>query len=163
MGAIRKNHTHLEQNPEGIPNIVPIKLLEALSAIPTLKQKRFANGGLREALFELASLASEDDGREGLENAKNGLELISVGIFRELKGLLGFPRIRRPIGGSRSEMRGRRKGNGGGNGPAEFGGVGDGKMRFEEERFGGGSCTDGGGSKRREICGGGDDHFLPCL
>lgn len=155
MSAICKNNTHLQQNPERIPNIVPVKLLEALSAIPTLKQKCFANGSLREALLELASLAGEDDRREGLENAKNGVELVWIRILRELKGLLGFPRFRRPIGGSRNEMGGRRRRNGGGNGPAEIGGIRGEEMGFEEETFGDGSCRSGGRRRRKEI---GNDH-----
>lgn len=159
LGAIRKNNTHLEQNPKRIPNVVRIKLLEALGAVPALKQKRFANGGLGEALLELASLAGEDDRRERAKNAKNGLELIKVRIFGELERFLGFPRFRRPIRGSGSDMGGRRRRrNGRGSGAEESGGGRGDEMWSEREAFGGGSCREGGGSGRREICRAGDDH-----
>lgn len=46
-----QNDTHLEENSEGVTNVIGIELLEALSAVPALKKKRVAHGGLTNTLL----------------------------------------------------------------------------------------------------------------
>jgi hypothetical protein len=97
LGAIGEGDAHLQQDPESVPNVIPIELLEALGAVPALKQKGLAHGGLGQPLLELAGLAGEHDGREGLQGLDDRPELIRVRVVRELAGLLGLPRVRGPV------------------------------------------------------------------
>lgn len=88
---VGEDDTHLQQNPESVSDVIGTELLEALGTVTTLKQKGFTQCGLSQPLLEVAGLAGEHDGREGLEGAEDQPELFRVRVVRELEGLLGRP------------------------------------------------------------------------
>lgn len=96
MGTEHKHNTHLEKNPKGIPNVIGIEFLEALSTIPTLKQKSLAHGGLAELLLEASGLTSEDNRGESLKGFDDGIKLDLIRVFGELESLLGLPAVDSP-------------------------------------------------------------------
>lgn len=72
MSSEHENDAHLENNAEGVTNVVGIELLEALSTITTLKKESLAHRGLGQAVLEAPGLTGEDDGRERLEGVEDG-------------------------------------------------------------------------------------------
>jgi len=92
------NHTHLEDDSEGVADVVGVKLLEALGAVSALEEERIPHGGIGEALLQIASLSGEDDRRERFEALEHLLELLLVRVFRELLGLFGLPAVHGPLG-----------------------------------------------------------------
>ena len=76
----------MQQDPESVPNVIPIELLEALGVVPALKQKGLTHGGLGQPLLELAGLAGEHDGREGLQGLDDRHEFIRVRVVRGRDG-----------------------------------------------------------------------------
>ena len=88
---------HLEEDPEGVTNVVCMELLEALGAVAALEEEGVAHGGVGEAVLKAAGLAGEDDRREGLEGPENGLELLLAWVLGQLEGLLRLPALQGPL------------------------------------------------------------------
>lgn len=143
MTAEGEDDAHLEENPEGVANVVRAEFLEALGAVAALEEEGFADGGLGEAILEAADLSGEDQGRVGRHRIEHRLELRRIGVLRELQSILRFPCERGPHGGG-----GRRRGHRGGlgrlrsvHGGDTAAGAGEGRGMGGEERLG---LDDGG-------------------
>lgn len=98
LAAEHHDDAHLEDDAEGVTDVVGIELLEALGTVSALEEEGISHGGLGEVLLECPGLAGEDDGREGVEGAEDGLEILLVGVFGQLQGLLGLPAVHGPFG-----------------------------------------------------------------
>lgn len=109
LSTEHENHAHLEKKTEGVTNVVGVELLEALSAITTLKQKRLALSGLGQAVLQAPRLTSEDNGRKGLEGLEDKVQRVLIRVFGLLEGLLGFPTVDAPSGGNCFSCGGRRR------------------------------------------------------
>lgn len=105
MATKRENDAHLEKNPEGVPDVVGIELLEALGAVTALEEEGPANGGLGEPLLQAAGLASEHDRRERLQRLNHRLQLRRVRVLGQLEGLLLLPAVDPPWGRDRRSRR----------------------------------------------------------
>jgi len=124
LTAEHEDNTHLKNNPKSIPNIISVKFFEALSAIPTLKQKRVAHGGLSEPILEGSSLTCKDDWGEGIKGFEDRLKVKGVGVFGQLVGRLRLPTVHRPFYGGWRVV-----GGGGAGGGTRGGGPNDGEER----------------------------------
>lgn len=100
-----EDNTHLQNDPESVPNVDCIELLEALCAIASLEEERLPHCRVSETLLQMAGLAGEDDGREGLYGLEDGFELLLIWVLRELEGLHGSPAVDGPFGRSRQRRR----------------------------------------------------------
>lgn len=98
LATKHKHNAHLKKHTEGVPYIVSIKFLEALSAITTLKKEGLAHGSLTQFLFQAPGLPSKHNGREGLEGAEDRGQLLLIWVLWELQGLLGLPAAEAPFG-----------------------------------------------------------------
>jgi hypothetical protein len=109
LSTEHENHAHLEKKTEGVANVVGVELLEALSTITTLKQKRLALSGLGQTVLQAPRLTSEDNGRKRLEGLEDKVERVLIRVFGLLEGLLGFPTVEAPSGGNWGSCGGRRR------------------------------------------------------
>ena len=73
LGAEHENGGHLQEDAEGVADVVAVELLEALSAVAALEEEGASHGGVGEALFQVARLPSEDDGWERLDGLEHRL------------------------------------------------------------------------------------------
>lgn len=97
LPAKHKNNTHLQKDPESVPNVDGIELLEALSAVASLEKKRLPHGRVRETLLQMAGFSGEDDRRERLDGLEDGFQLLLIWVLRELEGFLGSPAVDGPF------------------------------------------------------------------
>lgn len=97
LGSEHGDDTHLEEESEGVTNVICMKLLEALSAVSALEEERVSHGSLGEALLEVAGLSGKHNRREGFQALEHRLELLLLRVFRELKSLFGLPAVHHPL------------------------------------------------------------------
>jgi hypothetical protein len=67
---------HLEQDVEGVTDVVGVELLEGLDTVTTLEDEGAAHGGRGEAVLEVACLLGEDDRREHLNRLEHDVQLL---------------------------------------------------------------------------------------
>jgi hypothetical protein len=110
LGAEHEDGGHLEDDAEGVTDVVAVELLEALGAVAALEEEGAAHGGVGEALLQVARLPGEHDRREGLDRLEHDLQLRRVRVLRQLQRLLRRPAVHRPL---RRRLRGRGRGRNG--------------------------------------------------
>lgn len=91
LASKHEDDAHLEEDTEGVTDIVGVELLEAFGAVATLQEEGAAQRSLGKAFLKAAALAREDKRREALQALQDGLELAMVGILRKLNGGFLFP------------------------------------------------------------------------
>lgn len=148
LTAEGEDDAHLEENSEGIPNVVSTEFLEALGAVAALEEEGLSDGRLSEALLQAADLSGEHQWRIRLHRAQHRLKLRRIGVLGELESILRLPRLRRPLGGGRR----RRRLGGDGGGLGRLGG-----MHGGDAAAGGGGAGQGGGGGEEGL--GLDDGF----
>ncbi len=62
LASKHEDNSHLQQNLEGVPSVVGIELLEALSTIPILQQKGSYNSSTSQPLFQTPGFSSTHSG-----------------------------------------------------------------------------------------------------
>jgi hypothetical protein len=62
LASIHEDNSHLQQNSEGVPSVVGIELLEALSTIPTLQRKGSLNSSASRPRFQTPGFSSTHNG-----------------------------------------------------------------------------------------------------
>ena len=87
----------MQEDAKGVPNIVGVELLEALSAVTALEEESSADGGLREALLEGARLAGKHDGRERLHRPQHLVQVRLVRVFGLLQRRAAPPAADGPL------------------------------------------------------------------
>ena len=95
--AVGEHHRHLQQNPEGVPDIVGMELGEALGAVTALQEKRLPRRHLGQGRLQAARLAGEDQRREVPQTRFHGSHFLGIRILRNLPDGFGAPTVRRPI------------------------------------------------------------------
>ena len=88
---------HLQQNLEGVADIVGIEFGEALGAIAALQQEGVPLGHTGQLVFQFARLAGEYQRRLRPEDVLRGGQFRGVGKFRHLQNRHAAPGFRRPI------------------------------------------------------------------
>jgi hypothetical protein len=68
--------THLEQDAEGVMDVVGVELLEGLGIVTTLEDEGAAHGGRGKAVLEVARLPGEDDRQECLDRLEQVVQLL---------------------------------------------------------------------------------------
>jgi len=93
LATEHEDDTHLKEDTEGVTDVVGMEFLEALSAIPALKQKSVPHSRLTQFLLQISGLAGEHNWgkrRKGLENL---IQFVRIRVLRKLKRLLRPPTI----------------------------------------------------------------------
>jgi hypothetical protein len=67
LASKHEDNSHLQQNMEGVPDVVHIELLEALSPISTLQQKGSSTGSVSQPLFQTPGFSSTHQWTEALQ------------------------------------------------------------------------------------------------
>ena len=88
LATEHEHDRHLEDDAEGVPDVVGVELLEALGAVAAHEEERTAEGRIREPILQVARLPSEDDRREGLDRPQH---LLQPGLVRVLRLLQRRP------------------------------------------------------------------------
>ncbi|KAL5985938.1 hypothetical protein ACLOJK_027928 [Asimina triloba] len=74
----------------GIPDVVSIESLEALSAVLALKEESLPHGNIDEAVLQMVGLAYKDDCREDLEHLEDRVSSSFLGYSTSCKAFLNF-------------------------------------------------------------------------
>jgi hypothetical protein len=90
---------HLEDDAEGVADVVRAMLGEGLGAVATLKQECLAGCDLGERRGQVARFAGEDQWREGRELIGRGGQRCGVGIGGELPCFVTSPAVGGPVRG----------------------------------------------------------------
>ena len=88
---------HLQDDAEGVADVVGMEFGEAFRAVAALKQESLAFGHLAERGHQVAGLAREHERRIGLQPRLDGRERGSVRIVRNLLDRSRPPSAGRPI------------------------------------------------------------------
>lgn len=88
LAAEHHDDAHLEDDAEGVTDVVGIELLEALGTVSALEEEGISHGGLGEMLLQCPGLTGEDDWRKSLEGFEDGLQLLLARVFGQLQGFL---------------------------------------------------------------------------
>ena len=95
-GAEGQHHRHLQQNAEGVADIVGVEFGEALGAVAALEQKRLTVRRLGEPRLQAPRLAGEDQRRVAPQLLFHPVQRVAVRVLRNLFDGLAAPGIRRP-------------------------------------------------------------------
>lgn len=92
-----EHHTHLQQDPERVPDVVGVELLEALSTVTSLQQEGISKSGLSQPLLQASRLSCEHEGWVICENTFDFSKLLDVRVVWLLEGHLVPPADWGPI------------------------------------------------------------------
>ena len=92
-----QNDGHLQQNAEGIADIIGVKFREALGAIAALQEKRLALAGIGQFGPEIARLSGENQRRRVTQARFGLLQKRRIGPVRLLQDRQLAPPVRAPI------------------------------------------------------------------
>ncbi|KAL5985009.1 hypothetical protein ACLOJK_038846 [Asimina triloba] len=74
----------------GVPDVVSIESLEALSAVLALKEESLPHDGIDEVVLQMAGLAYKDDCREDLEQLEDRVSSSFLGYSTSYRAFLDF-------------------------------------------------------------------------
>jgi hypothetical protein len=97
LASEHEHDGHLQEDAEGVPDVVGVELLEALGAIAALEEESPPDGRLREPLFQPARLPGKDDGRERLHRPQHLIQRRLVRVLRLLHHQAIPPAPHRPL------------------------------------------------------------------
>lgn len=91
-----EDDTHLKEDTEGVTDVVRIEFLQALSAIPALKEKRVSHRSLTQFLLQIPGLTGGHNRGKRRKGFENLIQFIRIRVLRKLKRLLHPPTINFP-------------------------------------------------------------------
>jgi hypothetical protein len=106
LASEHEHDGHLQEDAEGVPDVVGTELLETLGAVTALEEEGPPDGRLREPLLQPARLPGENDGRERLHRPQHLIQRRHVRVLRLLHRRAVPPAPHRPL----SRWPGRRAG-----------------------------------------------------
>jgi hypothetical protein len=77
-----QDHRHLQDQAEGVADVVGRELLEALGAVAALQQEGLAVGDLAQEALQPPRLAGEDQRRHAAQGGLGALQRVGIGIVR---------------------------------------------------------------------------------
>ena len=108
--AKRQDQTHLQNDPEGIPHVIDVELVEGLGAVAAHEEEALAVAGTGQLLVEGADLAGKDQGAASLQFLDGIVQLGFVVVDGHLLGhKVGIlPGLGSPFARGSGGRRGRR-------------------------------------------------------
>ena len=104
-----EDQAHLENDAEGIPNMIDVELIEGLGAVTTHEEETLSVAGAGQLLMQRADLAGKDEGAASLQFldglAKFGLVVVDGHLLGHKVGIL--PGFRSPFARCLGGWRGR--------------------------------------------------------